>query len=120
MIRYDILWHDLVRDLNETRMQYEINAQELDKANAKDLALINRRIGGCIENRLIKTQREFDRMKEKDEEEQHNVDSFQFHGDSLYVSGHDWNKWEDKWHVINEEPIESISCYYEYWEVGLC
>ena len=47
-----------------------------------------------------------------------NVDSFQFRDDRLYVSGHDWNKWEDKWHVINEEPIESISCYYEHWEVG--
>lgn len=68
MIRYDVLWHDLVRDLNESRMHYEKTAQELDKMNANDLALTNRRISACIENNIIRTQREFDYMKERDEE----------------------------------------------------
>lgn len=73
MIRYDVLWHDLVRDLNEARMQYALSAERLDRMKAKDLAMSNSQVSAVLGDILKKSQKEFGCMKEKDEEAQHNA-----------------------------------------------
>lgn len=73
MIRYDILWHDLVKDLYERCMNYETAAKELEKMHEEEMANANRHVSHALYEILSRTNYEHKKMQEKDAEAQHNA-----------------------------------------------
>lgn len=74
MIRYDVLWNNLVRNIEDMRTGYIFTAMKLQESNApKDVIDRNRDASEIMQSILKKTRREFDRMKELDEEAQHDA-----------------------------------------------
>lgn len=68
MIRYDVLWHDLVKDLYERCKNYENAATELEKMHAEEMANANRHVSQALYEILSRTNYEHKKMQEKDEE----------------------------------------------------